>query len=37
MRSILRKIKYRWKVAPTWVKMIDICCWITLLLVVIFW
>lgn len=37
MKNISRKIKFRWMVAPTWVKMIDIGCWTTLLLVVIFW
>lgn len=37
MKITLRKIKYRWKVAPTWIKTIDILCWVSLLFVIVSW
>lgn len=28
-------VKYHWKVAPTWVKVLDITCWVVLILLLV--
>lgn len=35
MKKLYNKVKYRWKVAPTWVKVVDISCWIILLSLIV--
>lgn len=38
MKQFMNKVKTRWNLAPTWVKMVDIGCWFTLvLLAAYFW
>ncbi|UUW39833.1 hypothetical protein VP14_146 [Vibrio phage VPMCC14] len=32
MKQFMNKVKHRWNVAPMWIKIIDITCWILLLL-----
>lgn len=33
--KFVNTVKYRWKVAPTWVKVLDISCWAVLILLLI--
>lgn len=35
--SLYSKIKYRWKMAPMWIKCIDIVCWLGLILIIVLW
>lgn len=34
MGNFISKLRYRWTVAPTWVKVLDITCWAALLIFV---
>lgn len=36
MDNFISKVKYRWKVAPTWIKTVDITCWVGLSLCVLY-
>lgn len=36
MDNFISKVEYRWKVAPTWVKTVDIICWVCLSLGVLY-
>ena len=33
MKQFINKIKYRWMCAPTWIKVLDVACWLTLIIV----
>ena len=32
MKGFYNKVRYRWNAAPTWVKIVDITCWVILIL-----
>ena len=32
MKQFINKVKYRWNVAPLWVKALDITCWVLLIM-----
>lgn len=35
MKNFINKCKYRWTLAPWYIKMLDISCWIALILFIL--
>ena len=35
MRNFLQKVKFRWRLAPTYIKVLDISCWVFLLFIIV--
>ncbi|AHK11116.1 hypothetical protein S14_4 [Shewanella sp. phage 1/4] len=36
MNKFIKKVKYRWTHSPSWVKIVDITCWVILAVVMFY-